>query len=163
MSVMSILIDGYNLLRAVQNLTEQTSDVTDVQLCFILSRYIGIVKTKGVIVFDGIGPRDKTAFGNLTSLEVVFSGRSKEADDIIEKLVLENSAPKSLTVVSSDRRIKSAANKRKATAVGSVDFWDEVIKTLEKKARRKTEPPAKYIGITEAETEYWLREFGLIK
>ena len=105
MSVMSILIDGYNLLRAVQNLTEQTSDVTDVQLCFILSRYIGIVKTKGVIVFDGIGPRDKTAFGNLTSLEVVFSGRSKEADDIIEKLVLENSAPKSLTVVSSDRRL----------------------------------------------------------
>ena len=158
-----LIIDGYNLLQAVQNLSEQTFDITDVQLCHIISRYLTVTKNRGAIIFDGIGPRDKTGFNNLANLEVVFSGRSKEADDIIEKLVLENSAPRSLTVVSSDRRIKSAANKRKAIALGSVDFWIEVIKTLEKKAKRKTEPPAKYIGITEGETEYWLREFGLLK
>ncbi len=158
-----LIIDGYNLLRAIQNLSEQTAGVADTQICHIISRYLTITKNRGAIIFDGIGPRDKTGFNNLANLEVVFSGRSKEADDVIEKLVLENSAPRSLTVVSSDRRIKSAANKRKATAVGSVDFWDEVIKTLEKKARRKTEPPAKYIGISESETEYWLRQFGFLK
>ena len=158
-----MLIDGYNLLRAVQNLSEQSFNITDVQLCLVLSEYLYRIKKKGKIVFDGTGPRDKTAFKNIRNLEVVFSGSSHEADDVIEELVLENTAPKRLVVVSSDRRIKTAAKKRKAIAADCVDFWMEVIKTLEKKRKRKPEPQAKFTGITEAETEYWLREFGLLK
>lgn len=158
-----MLIDGYNLLRAVQNLSEQSFNITDVQLCLVLSEYLYRIKKKGKIVFDGTGPRDKTAFKNIRNLEVVFSGFSHEADDVIEELVLENTAPKRLVVVSSDRRIKKAAEKRKATAVDCIDFWTEVIKQLEKKKKRQAEPQAKFYGISEAETEYWLKEFGLLK
>jgi len=158
-----LIIDGYNLLRAVQNLTEQSFNITDVQLCSILSEYLYRIKKKGSIVFDGTGPRDKTAFNNLYNLEVIFSGSSREADDIIEKLVLEDTAPKRLIVVSSDRRVKTAANKRKATAVDSIDFWMEAIKTIEKKRERNVEPLAKFTGISEVETEYWLKVFGLLK
>jgi predicted RNA-binding protein with PIN domain len=158
-----LIIDGYNLLRAVQNLTEQSFNITDVQLCSILSEYLYRIKKKGGIVFDGTGPRDKTAFNNLYNLEVIFSGSSREADDVIEKLILEDTAPRNLTVVSSDRRIKTAANKKKATAVDCIDFWTEVIKQLEKKKKRQVEPPGKFIGISEAETEYWLKVFGLLK
>ncbi len=157
------IIDGYNLLRAVQNLLEEPSDITDVQLCRIVGEYLYRTKKKGSIIFDGIGPRDKTGFNNLFNLEVVFSGAGHEADDVIEKLILENTAPKSLAVISSDRRIKTAAEKRKADAVDCVDFWTEVIKQLEKKNRRQAEPQAKFVGISEAETEYWLKEFGFIK
>ncbi len=158
-----LIIDGYNLLRAVQNLTEQSFNITDIQLCQIVAEYLYRLKKKGCIVFDGVGPRDKSGFNNLFNLEVVFSGTSREADDVIEKLILENTAPKSLTVVSSDRRIKTAANRRKADAVDCVDFWTEVIKQLERKKKKQAEPQAKFIGISEAETEYWLREFGFIK
>jgi predicted RNA-binding protein with PIN domain len=158
-----LIIDGYNLLRAVQSFSEQPFNITDVQLCLVLSEYLVRVKKKGKIVFDGIGPRDKTVFKNIKNLEVIFSGTSREADDIIEKLVLENTAPKRLIVVSSDRRIKTAAKKRKATALDSADFWMEVIKALEKKRRRKPEPQAKFTGISELETDFWLREFGLLK
>ena len=158
-----LIIDGYNLLRAVQNLTEQSFNITDVQLCQIVAEYLYRIKKKGRVVFDGTGPRDKSGFNNLFNLEVVFSGTSHEADDIIEKLILENTAPKSLSVISSDRRIKTAAKKRKAEAVDCVDFWTEVIKQIEKKKRTPAEPQAKFVGISEAETEYWLREFGFIK
>jgi hypothetical protein len=158
-----LIIDGYNLLRTVQNLTEHSSEITDVQICRIINEYLYRTKKKGCLVFDGIGPKDKSPFNNLFFLEITFSGTSREADDIIETMIVESSAPKSLIVVSSDRRIKRAAEKRKATAVDSVDFWTEVIKTLEKKRKRKLEPQAKFTGITEAETEYWLREFGLLK
>jgi predicted RNA-binding protein with PIN domain len=158
-----LIIDGYNLLRAVQNISEQTGGITDIQICYIISRYLTITKSRGTIIFDGIGPRDKTVFNNSANLEVVFSGKSKEADDIIEKLVLENSAPKSLTVVSSDRRVKAAANRRKAAAITSLDFWTEAVKKIEQKMRKKSEPPAKYLGISAAETEYWLKVFGFIK
>ena len=158
-----LIVDGYNLLRAVQNLSEQTAGVADTQICQIINRYLGITKNRGAIIFDGIGPRDKSGFNNLASLEVVFSGRSKEADDVIEKLVLINSAPRSLTIVSSDRRIKAAANKRKATAINSIGFWLDMLKTIDKKSKKKSEPPEKYLGISEAETDYWLRLFGLLK
>ena len=79
------IIDGYNLLRAVQNLLEEPSDITDVQLCRIVGEYLYRTKKKGSIIFDGIGPRDKTGFNNLFNLEVVFSGAGHEADDVIEK------------------------------------------------------------------------------
>jgi predicted RNA-binding protein with PIN domain len=158
-----LIIDGYNLLRAVQNLTEQSFNITDIQLCQIVAEYLYRLKKKGCIVFDGVGPRDKSGFNNLFNLEVVFSGTSREADDVIEKLILENTAPKSLIVVSSDRRIKTAANKRKADAVDCVDFWTEVIKQLERKKKKQAEPQGKFAGISDAETEYWLREFGFIK
>jgi predicted RNA-binding protein with PIN domain len=158
-----LIIDGYNLLRTVQNLTEQSFNITDAQLCLILGEYLYRIKKKGRIVFDGTGPRDKTDFGNIRNLEVVFSGSSHEADDVIESLVLENTAPKMLTVISSDRRVKAAAKRRKATALDCVDFWTDVIKIFEKKQKRQVEPQGKFIGISEAETEYWLKEFGLLK
>ncbi len=158
-----LIIDGYNLLRAVQNLLEQSSEITDVQLCRIIGEYLYRIKKKGSIVFDGTGPRDKTGFNNLFNLEVIFSGTGREADDVIEKLILKDTAPKNLTVVSNDRRIKAAVNKRKATASNCVDFWMEAIRTIEKKRKRNVEPPAKFIGISKAETEYWLRQFGLLK
>ncbi len=158
-----LIIDGYNLLRAVQNLLEQSSEITDVQLCRLIDEYLYRTKKRGQIVFDGVGPKDKSGFNNLRELEVKFSGTSREADDVIEKLIREDTAPRNLTVVSNDRRIKTAVNKRKATAADCVDFWTEVIKQLEKKKKKQVEPQGKFYGISEAETEYWLREFGLLK
>ncbi|MGD0784983.1 MAG: NYN domain-containing protein [Sedimentisphaerales bacterium] len=158
-----LIIDGYNLLRSVQGLLEQSSEISDIQLCRIINDYIYRTKKKGCVVFDGIGPKIKDAFNNLFNLEIIFSGTSHEADDIIEKLILQSTGAKDLIVVSSDRRIKKAAEKRKATAVDCVDFWTEVIKQLERKKKKVAEPQAKFIGISEAETEYWLREFGFIK
>lgn len=158
-----LIIDGYNLLRAVQNLLEQASEFSDIQLCRMIDEYLYRTKKRGQIVFDGVGPKDKSAFNNLRELEVTFSGTNREADDVIEKLILENTAPRNLIVVSNDRRIKTAVNKRKAIAADCVDFWTEVIRQLEKKRKKRPEPEGKFIGISEAETEYWLREFGFVK
>ncbi len=158
-----LLIDGYNLLHTVQNILDQSAEITDVQLCKIIGEHLYRTKGKGCIVFDGIGPRDKSGFANLFNLEVKFSGTNREADDVIEKLILQNTAPKHLFVISSDRRIKTAAQKRKANAVDCVDFWTDMLKQLEKKTKRPTEPKEKLFGLSSSETEYWLREFGFIK
>ncbi|MCD4831575.1 MAG: NYN domain-containing protein [Anaerohalosphaeraceae bacterium] len=158
-----MLIDGYNLLRAVQNCSDEFSAIDDVLLCAVISEYLRRTKKKGVIVFDGIGPPDKTALHSIGNPKVIFSGRRFEADDIIEDMIGEHSAPKRLVVVSTDRRIKVAAKKRKAKAINSLDFWAEVVKCIEKKRKHAPEPREKLSGITPAETEHWLREFGLKK
>lgn len=158
---MPYLIDGYNLLRAVQKL-EEFASLTDVQLCRAISDYLRSIRDHGHIIFDGIGPPDKSAFGGIPQLEVYFSGESYEADDVIEEKISDNSAPKSLVVVSSDQRIRKAASKRKAVAVMADLFWQTLLAQLEKHANRPVpEPSEKRHGLTEGETDVWIDIFGL--
>jgi uncharacterized protein len=155
-----ILIDGYNLLWAVTQTGETTGSSDDVKLCRILDRYLKQVGQLGEIIFDGVGPPDKTGFDNITNLEVFFSGRNSDADTVIEDKIKANSAPRSLIVVSSDRRLRDAAHLRKAVSVKSQVFWNDVQKELSKK-EKGDEPTQKRQGLTESETEQWLKFFGI--
>ena len=160
---MPYLIDGYNLLRAVQKL-EEFASLTDIQMCRAVSDYLCCVRDHGHLVFDGTGPPDKSPFGGIPSLEVYFSGATYEADDIIEDKIQDNTAPKSLVVVSTDRRIRTAAAKRKAIAIPAEVFWQNLLAQLEKHANRPApEPAQKRHGLTERETDLWLDEFGFDK
>ena len=158
---MPYLIDGYNLLRAVQGI-EEFSTLTDIQMCRAVSDYLISVRDHGHVVFDGIGPPDKAAFGGIPCLEVYFSGESREADDVIEDKIVDNTAPKSLVVVSSDRRIRKAAAKSNALAFLTWRFWKTLLAQLEKQANRPApEPSEKRHGLTEREADMWLDIFDL--
>ena len=155
-----ILIDGYNLLWAVKQTGQTTGAPDDVELCRILGRYLKQIGQSGEIIFDGIGPPDKTGFDNITNLEVFFSGRNSDADTVIEDKIKANSAPRSLIVVSSDRRLRDAAHSRKAVSVKSQVFWNDVQKEFSKK-EKLDEPTQKQQGLTEGETQHWLKLFGI--
>jgi hypothetical protein len=156
---MPVIIDGHNLLWSIKN-TEDFTSITDAAMCRILDSYFGLVGEKAEIIFDGIGPPNKTEFDNIRNLEVTFSGRRTDCDTVIEQRILDSTAPKRLTIVSTDRRLRDAASARKAADVKSEDFWNEVKKRLSRQKKSK-EPAAKRSGLTESETELWLRAFGL--
>jgi predicted RNA-binding protein with PIN domain len=157
---MLLLVDGYNLLWAVKKLTEQESVVTDVRMCWYVNEYLRKIKQMGEMIFDGVGPPDKRGFDGFTNLEIIFSGRDIEADTVIENKIRINSAPKGLTVISSDRRVRDAAKTRRAISIKAEDFWLGLTKELEKKERIK-EPKQKRHGLTDGETDYWLKEFEM--
>ena len=157
---MPVIIDGHNLLRTIQGTSEDFESISRVQLCRIVSRYLGLTGEKGEIVFDGTGPPDKSGFDNISNLEVFFAGRSTDADSVIEDKIKASTAPKRLMVVSSDRRLRNAARARKAMLVKSLDFWADVQKELSRK-RAAREPAEKRRGLTESETQQWLEFFGL--
>jgi hypothetical protein len=156
---MPTIIDGHNLLWAIQNPDEDTS-ISDTAMCQALDTYFTITRDKAEIIFDGIGPPDKTGLNNLSNLEITFSGRNSDCDSIIEQRILDSTAPSHLTIVSTDRKIRDAAAARKATSIQSDEFWIIVTKKLSKQKRGK-EPAAKRTGLTESETDLWLRAFGL--
>ncbi len=155
---MPFLIDGHNLLWTIHKTSGEP--VTDIQLCHALGRYLKFLNETGVLVFDGIGPPDKRPFESIVCLEVLFSGQRKEADDIIEDKIKANTAPKRLTVVSSDRRVRKAANARKAISIKSENFWENIKKQLSRKKTIK-EPMEKRHGLSESETDQWLRFFDV--
>jgi predicted RNA-binding protein with PIN domain len=155
-----IIIDGHNLLWSIQKSSEDFESITYVQLCRMIGAYLRQIDEFGCVVFDGIGPPDKEIFDDMGKLEVLFSGRSEDADQVIEDKITANTAPRRLVVVSSDRRLRAAARRRKATSLKTEVFWDRVLLEAGRK-RRPREPRAKREGISESETEQWLKRFGL--
>jgi hypothetical protein len=103
---------------------------------------------------------NKSEFAAVKNLQVGFSGRASDCDTVIEQRILDSTAPRQLTVVSTDRRLRDAADVRKALSVKVEDFWDEVKKKLNRQKPDK-EPPGKRRGLTESETELWMKIFHL--
>ena len=158
---MMTIIDGTNLLWAIQDAHEEREITTEVQLCRVLDRYFAQVAEEGEIVFDGAGPSDKSVFDVVGRLNVAFSGFNCDADTVIEEKVLANTAPRRLTVVSSDRRLRKAAAQRKAVALKSDAFWAQVLRELNRKKPARKEPEEKRDGLTKGEAERWMDIFGL--
>ncbi len=136
--------------------------LSESQLCNFLSDYLRQTKQRGEIIFDGRGPLDKSGLAGTINLDVSFSGSATDADTVIENRIKASTAPKRLTVVSNDHRLVKAAKARKALALTADDFWEQVFKKLSRK-RRPPEPQGKRQGITEGETEFWLKFFKLDK
>ena len=157
---MPFLIDGYNLLRSVQK-HDQYADLTDVQLCRYLADFLRAVRDRGTIVFDGVGPPDKRELMGIRGLDIRFSGDRSDADTVIEWIIEENTAPKRLVVVSSDRQLRTAATRRRAKSVPVDIFWPALCKTLENRPGTAPEPREKQKGVTELEADVWMDYFDL--
>lgn len=76
------------------------------------------------VVFDASAPPgDFKLDDHYRGLHVVFALGDENADARIEQLIAAHAAPKSLTVVSSDRRIRQAARRKSATVMTAEDYW----------------------------------------
>lgn len=156
-----LIVDGYNLLRSLESSSETDELISDLGMCQVLGRYLRASNDTGIVVFDGIGPPDKIGFSGIANLQVLFSGTRSDADTVIEHKIKASTAPKRLIVVSSDRKLRDAARARKAVTIKSDDFWVEAVKFLDRKKKNKVEPREKFSGLTESETEQWLKLFDL--
>jgi predicted RNA-binding protein with PIN domain len=155
------IIDGDNLLWALRQSLEEREITTELELCHVLSRYFASTGGLGQVVFDGAGPADRSDFDAIANPEIVFAGYSRDADSIIEEKLKASTAPRQVTVVSSDRRLRKAAALRKATGLKSEEFWELVRRELGRKKPRKKEPEEKREGLTDGETDKWMEAFGL--
>jgi predicted RNA-binding protein with PIN domain len=159
---MPLIIDGYNLLHSIHKINEDFDAISDIQLCRIMDTFLTQTGQKGEIIFDGTGPPDKSIFDNMRKLDVFFAGPGRDADTAIENKIRASTDAKRLTVVSSDRRILQAAQARKAAVIKSDVFWNNLQRRLSRK-KMSREPAAKRHGLSEGETDQWLKFFGLDK
>ncbi len=159
---MSYIFDGYNLYHAACKALEQWSAVTVTTLFEFVAGDLSYIKQSGKVIFDGFCPRGRELPDRLGPLHFYYSGDyGSDADTLIEEMILEDTAPKKLTIVSSDRRIRSAARIRKAVSMSSNDYLAEMMHRYNRPAPTPREPQQKHSGLTPAETTYWLKIFGV--
>lgn len=178
---MRILIDGYNLMYAAGALTHrigpnQFMKVRDRFLKKLATKIDPIDAHQTTIVFDATNaPTYEGGFPpSYKGIRIVYATQSASADEYIEDLIAKHSNPQQLTVVSTDNRIKLAAKRRKAKALTSDEYLDQLDQRqamLQRKQQFQIAPPAQKIpqtdqerarifGLSSAETKFWLKEFG---
>ena len=165
-SRMALLIDGYNLLHvsdifAPQGAGTELHRARLALLDFLTKAIEARERNQTTIVFDAAGappalPHTLAHEG----MTIRFARRHSDADELIEELLDEHPAPRSLTVVSSDHRVQRAARRRGATYVDS-ESWFTMVRANQKIQQFKSnDESAKADAKTPSdEVSYWMGEF----
>ena len=166
-TAMRTIIDGYNLLHASgimgRGLGPGGLERSRRALLNVLAASLTadqLVDT--TVVFDASdAPPGLPRTQQHEELTVVYAADHEDADALIEEMIAHDSAPKRLTVVSSDHRIQRAARRRKSTAVDSRPWYDELVRQRRQRVKTGAAPPDKpVLPPTAGEVAYWMDEFA---
>ncbi len=166
---MSVIIDGYNLISAVGIIAAGVGpgslERARLALLNFLAESLDADEVAATtVVFDAKNsPPGLPRTVSHRNLTVRFAARYPDADSLIEELIHEQSAPRKLTVVSSDHRIQRAARRRKAAAVDSDVWYNTLVKRRRQRqaaaasTQAETKPP---VPLLSEDVDYWLKIFG---
>jgi len=170
---MPLIIDGYNLLNATGIVARgrgpgSLEQARQALLNTLVESLPSDEVPKTTVVFDA----SESPWGVARNLShrgicVQFAAKDDDADSVIERLIKAHSAPKSLTVVSSDHRLQRAARRRRATAIDSDIWFNQLLR--DRAERTKAAPQSATLAgdvkpegpFSAGEIDTWLREFGL--
>ncbi len=157
---MPLLVDAYNVLHVVGVLPPDLAgiDLEELAILIAQSRFRG---EEAVLVCDGvIKPHHVEAGGRV---HVRFAGAGVTADELILRLVRGSSAPRRVTIVTSDREIAVNARRRRATVISSEAFLEILASDRQHRPSERRTPPStpSSQGADRRQVEHWLRLFGV--
>jgi predicted RNA-binding protein with PIN domain len=171
--VMLWLIDGYNLMHAAGAIDKHVKNGRTFhrkrrQFLDVLAGALGAERAaRTTIVFDAKKPpADFPVEATYQGMSIIFALGDENADARIERLIAAHSAPKSLTVVSTDRRVRQAANRRKARSIASEEFLDLMDRFQRRESQRSTasDQPAQVAAqppsTASDDSHYWINVFA---
>ncbi|UCD76477.1 MAG: NYN domain-containing protein [Phycisphaerales bacterium] len=157
---MPLIIDTYNVLHVVGILPPELAGIDVAGLAHLIgaSRYRN---ESAMLVCDGVpsGPAPTTGTGTVT---IRYAGPGRQADDLIAAMIRRTSAPRRLTVVSSDRQVLRAAARRRCKTARSEEFLRRLLddsispRRRGKRSGRETSGP-----LSRSQVTRWANIFGL--
>jgi predicted RNA-binding protein with PIN domain len=178
-----LIIDGYNLMHAVglvrgKLVGKQLEGARARLLRRLAYQLTKDERASTIVVFDAktilpVSSREELIEG----FRVLYPEPGHEADELIEQLIAQETHPRKLRIVSSDRRLHRAARERMAAAINSDKFLDE----LDERKPAPVDPPpvaaprpaVEIPSLTPksgtpqkpapVDVNYWLKEFGDIE
>ena len=169
-----LIIDGYNLIFQVglegRSRNSVALDRARDRLISIVARHVTDRQRAGAaIVFDArsLPIKETHSVSRKNGVSIYFAVEYEDADSLIEELIVKNSHPKQLVVVSSDHRIQKAALRRKSTPIDSDVWYDQLESSKTNQSDSGNIPTTdQQEAISDRELEElksvdWAAEFGL--
>lgn len=164
---MSLLIDGYNLLNVVGIVgtgrgPRWLEQARTALLNFLVESLDPADLPHAIVVFDAReAPPGLPRVTEHRGLAIRFAPREEDADTLIEDLIRRESAPRRLTVVSSDHRLQRAAHRRRAKAIDSDVWYAELIRQRQQRHVAVAQGPERpNVPLLAEDVDYWVRQFG---
>lgn len=153
---MPILIDGHNLIGALDDLSLSDPD-DELKLVARLEIYARRVGRPVICIFDS-GPsppasQDRRFEGR--GIAVRFAPPGQDADTVIRKMLDRAPHPRGFLVISSDREILRRARRLRAETMDARAFARE----LRRPPPKQSPPSPKEMSPSPKEVEEWLRLF----
>lgn len=157
-SSVRILIDGYNLMHA-KGLITPARDGRGLHharrrfLDAVAAAVVPMDRPETTVVFDAAKPIEgRPRETTYKEMKVIYAVDDESADARLEAMIAAHAAPRTLTVVSSDRRVRRAAERRRAKVLDSDGFWSRQHRI---EAPRPVEAPAPKPAPSDAEAAHW--------
>jgi hypothetical protein len=172
---MRILIDGYNLMyaRGLLGGKPRPASLRRVRMRFLnelVAALLPVDAHQTTVVFDAsLAPPDLPSETTHKGLTILFAVGDENADARIEDLLAHHPTPKSLTVVSSDNRVRQAASRRKAKVLTSEEFLETLDEQQRKPGRlaplptQPSEQAMRERVLSEEERAFWQDTFRPIE
>lgn len=183
------LIDGYNLLHAAGlvrgKLVGRQLEGARLRLLQRIScQLTKEERAHTIVIFDAKALLPVTCREEfIEGIRVLYPEPGHEADELIEQLIGQDTQPRKLLIVSSDRRLHRAARERLATAINSDRYLDRLDERRTRPANegsRETNPmrpaaPRPTPGVVPksqtdrtptlpaGDVDFWMKEFGEIE
>jgi hypothetical protein len=158
----TLVVDTYNVLHVTGVLPPELAglEVAGLAALIALSRY---AKAAAWLVCDGVGPPLSTRDGG--RILTKYAGHGRSADDEIERLIERSSAPRRMTVVSSDHRVRQAARRRRCRWLRSEEFLEHLAADVQRGRgqgpRRALTLDRSALPLHRDEVQRWVERFGL--
>jgi predicted RNA-binding protein with PIN domain len=156
---MPIVVDAYNVLHVTGVLSPDLAggDLAELAALIATSRYR---RETALLACDGVATA-AAAKVREPSVRVAFAGGGRTADDYIATFVQASSAPRSLTVVSSDRAVLKSARRRGCATLTGERFLAQL--EADRRSFRGERDGGKPVaeGMPRETLEEWMATFGL--
>jgi len=149
-----IIIDGNNLIGRKMNSSSWATLRKNLVLKMV--KYVAKTRKKVKIVFDGVEDDlcpDGTAF---KGVKIFYAKAGRSADDRIKDMVRTASYSRDITVVSSDRELRSCVSSLGAKIISREAFRSELSKIDSATEKETKDPNPKIEDVSE-----WLEFFGI--
>lgn len=163
-----LLVDTYNVLHTAGVLPPHLAGIEVDGLARLLARSRYAPRRK-ILVCDG-QPRSAALLDSgkplvsravLHGSQVLYAGSGRSADDLIERLLESDPAPRRLLVVSTDRRIRRAASRRGADSIPSSLLLEHLAADDARPPKTLDPPWVHEIPLDPFAVRHWMDEIDL--
>ena len=157
---MPLLVDCYNVL--FTTMPPVLAGLDEARLCQLLGMSPW-ARGGVVVVCDGKPKPTSPDPDAVLPIELIYSGSSRSADDVIIEKIKSYTAPRRLTVVSNDRQIQKATHRRRCRVLSTERFIQSLERIASQRPRLNNAKQSKShpTRLNRQEIHNWLQEFGI--